>query len=161
MTEIINYTVNIFTVPNYTLIQNGLSLFKNLFTSLCKIKHKSYTKYFEVVEQVSRDIDQTMLVKPEFVKLRIDFFSVISMVWISQNQITFVYKILNNIRASLGGNQDLLHFMRYLIDVTGILDPVESSEIFQVLVELILADLEHLLPRFLGNEEQINYAFGE
>ena len=102
-----------------------------------------------------------MLVKPEFVKLRIDFFSVISMVWISQNQITFVYKILNNIRASLGGNQDLLHFMRYLIDVTGILDPVESSEIFQVLVELILADLEHLLPRFLGNEEQINYAFGE
>lgn len=124
LTEIISYTINIFTIPNYTLIQNGLDLFKNIFTKLCKIKHKSYKKYFLIVEEVSRKIDETMLVHPDYVKLRIDFFSVISMVWISQNQLQFVYKILENIRNSLGSNMDLLHFMRYLIDVTGILDPV-------------------------------------
>lgn len=62
-----------------------------------------------------------MLVHPDYVKLRINFFSVISLVWISQDQLTFVYKVLENIRNSLGNNGDLLHFMRYLIDITGIL----------------------------------------
>ena len=65
-----------------------------------------------------------MLVHPDYVKLRINFFSVISLVWISQDQLTFVYKVLENIRRSLGNNSDLLHFMRYLIDITGILEPV-------------------------------------
>lgn len=83
------------------------------------------------------------------------------MIWVSENELTFIYKIIGNIRNTLNKNNDLLHFMRYLIDLTGIIEPVESSEVFSIIVELVLLDLETLLPMHLGNEKAISIAFGE
>ena len=65
-----------------------------------------------------------MLVHQDYIKLRIDYFSVISMIWITEGQVGFVYRIIGNIRESLGRNNDYVHFLRYLTDLTGILQPV-------------------------------------
>lgn len=81
-----------------------------------------------------KEIDKTMLVKPEFIKLRIGFFNIISIIWVSEGQVSFVYRIFKNIRQSLIDNTDFVHLMRYLTDVTGLIEPVESSEVFKLLV---------------------------
>ena len=98
LTKIIQYTVSILMIPNYTLIENALELFKATFTKLCKHRHKSFKRYFDIVEEVSKQIDSTMLVNQDYMKLRIDYFSVISMIWITEGQVGFVYRIIANIR---------------------------------------------------------------
>lgn len=160
LTKIIEYTVSILMVPSFTLIENALELFKATFTKLCRIRHRSFKRYFSIVEEVSKKIDNTMLAHPEYIKLRIDYFSVISMIWITEGQVSFVYRIITNIRKSLGDNDDYIHFLRYLTDLTGILQPVESSEVFKTLVELILMDMATLLPHYLGTPEARRKAFG-
>lgn len=83
-----------------------------------------------------------MLVKPEYIKLRVGFFNIISIIWISEGQVSFVYRIFKNIRQSLIDNTDFVHLMRYLTDLTGLLEPVESSEVFKLLLELLLVDMK-------------------
>lgn len=95
-----------------------------MFSKLCKFRHKSFVRYFEIIEQVCNNIDNTMLVHPDYIKLRIAFFSIISIIWVSEGQLSFVYRIFNGIRASLGQNNDFVHFLRYMTDITGLLEPV-------------------------------------
>lgn len=161
LAKIIEYTVSILMIPNFTLIENALELFKATFTKLCKHRHRSFRRYYDIVEEVSKQIDSTMLVHPDYTKLRFDYFSVISMIWIREGQVGFVYRIISNIRESLGRNNDYPHFLRYLTDLTGILNPVESSEVFKTLVELILMDMNTLLPYYLGDPASLDKAFKE
>lgn len=72
-----------------------------MFLKLCHYRHQSFVKYFEIIEQVCNEIDKTMLVRPEYTKLRIDFFSIISIIWVSEGQVGFVYRIFKNIRQNL------------------------------------------------------------
>lgn len=75
--------MQILMIPNYTLIENCLHLFKTMFSRLCRFKHKSFAMYFQIIEQVCVDINQTMLVRPEYTRLRIGFFTIISIIWVN------------------------------------------------------------------------------
>jgi hypothetical protein len=44
-----------------------------------------------------------------------------------------VYRIFKSIRLTLNEHADLIHFVRYMTDITGLLEPVESSEVFKAL----------------------------
>lgn len=49
LSYIIEYAMKILTVPNYALIENCLALFKAMFSKLCRYRHKSFIKYFEII----------------------------------------------------------------------------------------------------------------
>lgn len=102
-----------------------------------------------------------MLVHPDYIKLRIGFFSIISIIWVNEGQVSFVYRIFNNIRQSLGQHTDLVHFVRYMTDITGLLEPVESSDVYKLLIELVLVDMRSILPFYFGTPEKLHAAFSE
>lgn len=132
-----------------------------MFSKLCKYRHKSFAKYFAFIEQVCREIDSTMLVHNDYMKLRIGFFSIISIIWINEGQVSFVYKIFESIRSKLNTHNDLQHFNRYMIDVTGLLEPVESSEIFKILLELVIVDLQDMFSKIMPDEATTSRAFSD
>lgn len=102
-----------------------------------------------------------MLVHNDYMKLRIGFFSIISIIWINEGQVSFVYKIFESIRSKLNTHNDLQHFNRYMIDVTGLLEPVESSEIFKILLELVIVDLQDMFSKIMPDEATTSRAFSD
>jgi hypothetical protein len=159
MVDTINYVTDMLSVANYTLIENCLELFKIMFTKLCRYRHKSFSQYYELVQKACGRIDQTMLAQLAYAKLRISFFSVISIIWISEGEIKFIYKVFEDIRGTLSHTCDLAHLATYMTDVTGLLEPVESEEVFKILMELVLSDMQLYLPRHLGTIDKVHEAF--
>lgn len=48
-----------------------------------------------------------------------------------------------------------------MIDLTGLLHPIDNHEAFKILAEMALNDLEYLLPSFLGTKENRDIGFNE
>lgn len=50
---------------------------------------------------------------------------------------------------------------RYLTDITGLLEPVGSSEVYKLLMELVLVDMNSILPFYFGTPEKLKSAFSD
>lgn len=48
-----------------------------------------------------------------------------------------------------------------MTDMTGLLEPVESSEIYKILLELVVRDMGTFLPYFLGDPKKLQTVFGD
>lgn len=89
-------------------------------------------------------------------------YTVISLIWMSDDSIFFIYNIYNTVIQPVRENPtSFVHFLRYMIDLTGLLDPIHNYDTFKILSEIAFNDLEELLPRFLGTKENRDIGFNE
>lgn len=153
LANILKCMMQIMVIPNEVLIDTCLSFFKTTFSALCKYRDKSFSLYFKLIEQLFLGgIKQTITLRTEFMRLRKKLFSIISVVWLNENQLELISQILTNIRDRTHLSPDLLSFMRYLTDVTGLLKPVQNANVFRFMVELILKEIHRMLLYFFPNE---------
>lgn len=90
LANILEYMMQILVIPNEVLIDTCLSFFKTTFSALCKYRDKSFISYFKLIEQLCGDVNQTISLRTEFMRLRKKLFSIISVVWLNENQLELI-----------------------------------------------------------------------
>lgn len=72
------------------------------------------------------NINETVFANVKFFKKRAALFSVISIIWINISQFAYLYEIYNLIASGIRNNPTPLSLLKYMHDITGILDPIDN-----------------------------------
>lgn len=146
-----------FKSHNTEIIDYSLEFFKAIFFNLRKNDDPSFLPFYDIVGTLLSNIHATVFAHPQFAHKRRAFFNAISLIWVNTDNLAYLYQIhaivaapltgnsanasgssVSNIVPTMAQNGSLCGFHQYLHDITGILEPVEKHEAFQVIAELAL-----------------------
>lgn len=91
---------------------------------------------------------------PQQFPKRRSFFNVISVIWVNGESVEYLYQIHKIIQEGLTANSPV-SFCMYLHDITGIIEPIDRHESFEVVVDLALADLKMLFAQHFKDQKSM------
>lgn len=157
---IIEICVRNFNTGNNEILDYSLELFKTIYTSLKKNEHNTFQEFYQIVHRLLQNIEGTIFSNPKFYHKRRDFFNVISLIWINSDTISYIYEIHDLVAAKLeSGSPD--SFFQYLHDITGLIEPLDLHQAFEVLTELAIEDLNKLFSLHFSDPNKIVLYFGD
>ena len=116
--------------------------------------------FYEEVKILITNLNTTIFENVKYFKRRVELFSVISSIWVNNENIKYIYEIYNLIGRNVRENLTVVNFLKYMHDIRGILETIDTTESFQVVVELAIEDLKWMLPTILS-VENISQVFSD
>ena len=155
MMNVIKTCISNFSNSCGEVVDYSLEFFKSIYTLLRKHDTKAFQKYYEVVKELLPQLKTQVFVLPQHFPKRRTFFNVISVIWVNGDSVDYLYEIHKIIQEGLAAGTPS-SFCMYLHDITGIIEPIDRHEAFEVVVDLALADLKVLFAQHFKDEKSIS-----
>ena len=149
--NIINVCISNFTHSSGEVVDYSLEFFKSIYIHLKKHDTRAFQIYYGIVKELMAAVRTNVFVTPQTFPKRRTFFNVISVIWVNGEPIDYIYEIHQLVSASIhSGTAE--SFCRYMHDITGIIEPIDRHESFEVVAELALVDLRALFALHFKDE---------
>lgn len=94
-----------------------------------KNDHKTFEEFYQLVNSLLQNMQDTVFSKPTHYHKRRDFFHVISLIWINSDTVSYIYEIHALITTKLDSGTPE-SFFQYLHDITGLIEPLDIHQAF-------------------------------
>jgi hypothetical protein len=155
MMNVIKTCINNFSNACGEVVDYSLDFFKSIYSLLRKHDTKAFETYYAVVRELLPQLKTNVFVSPQHFPKRRSFFNVISVIWVNGESVEYLYQIHKIIQEGLAAGTPV-SFCMYLHDITGIIEPIDRHESFEVVVDLALADLKMLFAQHFKDEKSIS-----